>query len=46
MADMKNGLVNDPLVRALGFLGLTWRPVARSLLLGIAGAMSALGLAA
>ncbi|UEA61458.1 thiol reductant ABC exporter subunit CydC [Gordonia otitidis] len=43
---MKNGLVNDPLVRALGFLGLTWRPVARSLLLGIAGAMSALGLAA
>lgn len=36
----------DPLVRALGFLGLRWRPVAVSLLLGVAGAASALGLAA
>ncbi|GAA1481253.1 thiol reductant ABC exporter subunit CydC [Gordonia sinesedis] len=37
---------SDPLVRALGFLGLGWRPVLRSLLLGVGGALSALGLAA
>ncbi len=36
----------DPLVRAFGFLGLAWRPVVKSLLLGVAGALSALGLAA
>ncbi|MCH5645282.1 thiol reductant ABC exporter subunit CydC [Gordonia sp. ABSL49_1] len=36
----------DPLIRALGFLGLKGRPVVRSLLLGVGGALSALGLAA
>lgn len=36
----------DPLIRALGFLGLRGRPVLRSLLLGVGGALSALGLAA
>ena len=36
----------DPLVRAFGFLGLAWLPVVKSLLLGVAGALSALGLAA
>lgn len=46
MADTSNNWRDDPLVRALGFLGLRWKPVARSLLLGIAGALAALGLAA
>lgn len=36
----------DPLLRALRFLGLRGWPVAKSLLLGVAGALSALGLAA
>ncbi|HEY9312556.1 thiol reductant ABC exporter subunit CydC [Williamsia sp.] len=40
------GLQGDPLWRALGLLGLRGRPVARSLLLGILGAGSALALAA
>ncbi|MEP9392811.1 thiol reductant ABC exporter subunit CydC [Gordonia sp. VNQ95] len=34
------------MIRALGFLGLRWRPVLWSVLLGVAGALSALGLAA
>ena len=46
MADNRTGWRSDPLVRALGFLDLKWKPVARSLLLGVAGALSALGLAA
>ena len=46
MADNKTGWRSDPLVRALGFLDLRWKPVARSLLLGVAGALAALGLAA
>ncbi|MCR5977709.1 thiol reductant ABC exporter subunit CydC [Gordonia jinghuaiqii] len=37
---------DDPLVRALGFLGLRGRPVAKALMLGVGGALSALGLAA
>nr|WP_083862706.1 thiol reductant ABC exporter subunit CydC [Gordonia soli] len=37
---------DDPLLRALGFLGLAPWPVIRALLLGVAGALSALGLAA
>ncbi|AZG45726.1 thiol reductant ABC exporter subunit CydC [Gordonia insulae] len=37
---------SDPLRRAFGFLGLRGRPVARSVLLGVGGALSALGLAA
>ncbi|WP_020105038.1 thiol reductant ABC exporter subunit CydC [Nocardia sp. 348MFTsu5.1] len=40
------GLRGDPLWRALGLLGLRGGPVARSLLLGILGAGSALALAA
>lgn len=36
----------DPLRRAFGFLGLAGRPVLRSVLLGVGGALSALGLAA
>jgi ATP-binding cassette subfamily C protein CydC len=40
------GWRGDPLIRALGFLGLRWRPVLWSVLLGVAGALSALGLAA
>ena len=46
MADNESGWRSDPLVRALGFLDLRWKPVARSLLLGVAGALAALGLAA
>ncbi|MGC5249169.1 thiol reductant ABC exporter subunit CydC [Gordonia sp. DT219] len=34
------------MIRALGFLGLRTRPLLQSLLLGVAGALSALGLAA
>ncbi|MDL9936163.1 thiol reductant ABC exporter subunit CydC [Gordonia sp. ABSL1-1] len=37
---------DDPLLRALGFLGLRGRPVFWSLFLGVCGALSALGLAA
>ncbi|WP_439031725.1 thiol reductant ABC exporter subunit CydC [Gordonia terrae] len=37
---------DDPLIRALGFLGLRGRPVAKALLLGVGGSLSALGLAA
>ncbi|MBD0861817.1 thiol reductant ABC exporter subunit CydC [Gordonia sp. zg691] len=37
---------DDPLLRALGFLGLRGRPVAKALMLGVGGALSALGLAA
>lgn len=40
------GRHRDPLLRALGFLGLRTRPVLWSLMLGVAGALSALGLAA
>lgn len=40
------GLRNDPLIRALSFLGLRAKPVLWSLLLGVAGTLSALGLAA
>ena len=36
----------DPLLRALGFLGLRGRPLVWSLFLGVAGALSALALAA
>ena len=39
-------LRNDPLLAAFGFLGLRGRPLLRSLLLGVGGALSALGLAA
>ncbi|MEO9326797.1 thiol reductant ABC exporter subunit CydC [Gordonia aurantiaca] len=37
---------DDPLIRALGLLGLRGRAVAKALLLGVGGALSALGLAA
>ena len=37
---------DDPLIRALGFLGLRRGAVAKALLLGVGGALSALGLAA
>ncbi len=40
------GRHHDPLIRALGFLGLRTRPVLWSLMLGVAGALSTLGLAA
>lgn len=37
---------DDPLIRALGFLGLRRGAVAKALLLGVGGSLSALGLAA
>lgn len=37
---------DDPLIRALGFLGLRWRPTLAALALGVGGALSALFLAA
>lgn len=40
------GFRTDPLCRALSLLGLRARPVVTSVLLGVAGALSALGLAA
>ena len=42
----RTGWRADPLVRALELLGMRWRPALKSLLLGVAGALSALGLAA
>ena len=43
---MSKRFETDPLVRAMRFLGLSRRPLAWSLLLGVGGALSALGLAA
>ncbi len=43
---MRTSFDADPLVRALRFLGLSRRPLVWSLLLGVGGALSALGLAA
>ncbi|MFW0785541.1 thiol reductant ABC exporter subunit CydC [Gordonia sp. CPCC 206044] len=39
-------VIDDPLWRAVGLLGLRGRPVAWAILLGVCGALSALGLAA
>jgi ATP-binding cassette subfamily C protein CydC len=43
---LRAGVAGDPLWRAMGLLGLRGRPVAKSLLLGVLGAGSALALAA
>lgn len=46
MTDWTRRRAADPLLRAFSFLGLRGRPVLRSVLLGVGGALSALGLAA